>query len=227
MKKSSEWISISDLMSGLMMVFLFISILFMVNINQEKLAIERIALTYDQSKHRIHEALNQEFKDDFHKWDAVLLPDNTIRFQSPRVLFDTQSTTLKDHFKEILDDFFPRYVKVLTKEEFREEIEEVRIEGHTDRYWQGASTLKERFLNNSQLSQGRTHAVLEYCFKNEKIKKNREWLIQTLRANGLAFAKPVLDSNKKEDSRASRRVEFKVKTRVEDKVEEILVRIKK
>ena len=227
MKKSSEWISISDLMSGLMMVFLFISILFMVTINQEKLAIERIALTYDQSKHRIYEALNQEFKDDFHRWNAVLLPDNTIRFQSPRVLFDTQSAILKSHFKEILDDFFPRYVKVLTKKEFKEEIEEVRIEGHTDSKWEGANTLKDRFLENSQLSQDRTHAVLRFCFENDKISTDRKWLLTVLRANGLAFADPILDNNGIEDTHSSRRVEFKVKTKVEDKVEEILVKIKK
>ena len=50
MKKVNKWISIADLMSGLMMVFLFIAILFMNNISKEKKAVEDIALAYEKSK---------------------------------------------------------------------------------------------------------------------------------------------------------------------------------
>ena len=51
-KDSSEdgdhWISISDMMSGLMMVFLFIAISYMINVVREKDKIKEIAITYNK-----------------------------------------------------------------------------------------------------------------------------------------------------------------------------------
>jgi len=43
-----------------------------------------------------------------------------------------------------------------------------------------------------------------------------------LRANGLSFANPVLTADGSEDSERSRRVEFRVLTKTEDKIYRIL-----
>jgi hypothetical protein len=45
-------------------------------------------------------------------WDAEILKDNTIRFKSPEILFDTNSSKIKELFKNVLDDFFPRYLEI-------------------------------------------------------------------------------------------------------------------
>ena len=41
MKASKEWMSISDMMAGLMMIFMFIAIVFMVNMERENKAMQK------------------------------------------------------------------------------------------------------------------------------------------------------------------------------------------
>ena len=216
-----EWIAVSDVMSGLMMVFLFVSVVFIEQINAEKVSIEKIALTYSDYRDELQKELLQEFEGDLRKWNAEILEDSTIRFNEPEVLFDRGSSAIKPRFTEILDDFFPRYVSVLASEKFRDRIDEVRIEGHTSSTWDGGVSLRERYLKNAKLSQERSFAILEYCFGLFSIAPARNWLTKVIRANGLAFAKPIL-SNGQEDYVRSRRVEFRVKTRAEDRIRDIL-----
>ena len=46
--EEAHWISVSDLMSGLMMVFLLISIIYMVKIEKETQKIREVAMMYDR-----------------------------------------------------------------------------------------------------------------------------------------------------------------------------------
>ena len=216
-----EWIGVSDLMTGLMMVFLFIAVLFMVKIENDTRAVKKIAVTYNEYKHALNVALHEEFDDDLKKWNAEILADNTIRFKGPEVLFASESSKIKYRFKNILDEFFPRYVRLLAQNTFKKNIDEIRIEGHTSSEWEGVKTLDERYLKNADLSQTRSFAVLAYCFQLSAITSYQEWLTETLRANGLAFAKSIRD-NGVENRDRSRRVEFRVKTKAEEKIEEII-----
>ncbi|MCB1584323.1 MAG: OmpA family protein [Xanthomonadales bacterium] len=222
MQANREWISISDLMAGLMMVFLFIAIIFMIQAESEKEAIENIALTYEKSKQELHQALKDEFEKDLEKWGAELLPDSTIQFQEPEVLFDRSSASIKVKFKEILDDFFPRYIEILSSEQFKEEIDEIRIEGHTSSLWREGTEFEDSYLLNAQLSQRRSYSVLDYVFRLEATKSKQNWMKSVLRANGLSFAKLIFDDNKQEDFNKSRRVEFRVATKAEEKIYTIL-----
>lgn len=220
---SNEWISITDMMAGLMMVFMLIAIGFMWQVEEEKDAISQIAVAYDRSKTKLNEALVDEFKTDLPRWGAEILADNTVRFKEPEILFAVNSASIKDGFQEILRDFFPRYVEILSREEFREDVAEIRIEGHTSSDWGGASTREEAYIKNARLSQDRSFSVLDYVF-NMSAKENveRDWLVAVLRANGLSFANPVLNADGSEDSERSRRVEFRVLTKTEDKIYRIL-----
>ncbi len=220
-ESSREGMSVSDLMAGLMMVFLFIAVLFMVKIEHEKRAIEEIAVTYNDYKQALNDALWGEFGNDLEKWNATILADNTIRFKGPEVLFATGSSELTPHFKNILDNFFLRYVRLLAREEFKSNIDEVRIEGHTSSVWEDAKTLEDRYLKNADLSQTRSFAVLTHCFQLSAIAVHKEWLTKILRANGLAFAK-LITENGVEDRDSSRRVEFRVKTKAEERIEKII-----
>lgn len=218
------WMSVSDMMTGLMMVFLFISVVFMEQVVSEKRAVEDIAITYESYQEELRNSLAVEFKNDLQAWNAEMLGDTTIRFNEPDVLFDEGSKTIKPRFEEVLGDFFPRYVKVLASEKFRTNIEELRIEGHTSSKWEGSKSVNDRYLNNALLSQQRSFSILEYCFTLPAIASYQDWLTTVVRANGLAFAKPVL-INGAEDGSRSRRVEFKVKTKADDKIREILKKI--
>ena len=222
---NSTWISVSDMMSGLMMVFLFIAVVFMMQINEEKKAVERIALTYQDYQDDLYQALIDEFGPDLERWDAMILPDGTFRFLEPDVLFDQGSKRIKRKFKAVLTEFFPRYIKLLSSERYRANIEEVRIEGHTSSSWRGSTELRERYLRNAQLSQERSFVILDFCFRLPLMLDERPWLTKVLRANGLAFARPVTVDGE-EDALRSRRVEFKVRTKADEKIREIIQSVK-
>lgn len=215
------WISVSDMMTGLMMVFLFISVVFMEKVNKEKETVQNMALNYKNNQEKLHNSLMREFEKDLARWDAGILSDGTIRFKEPDVLFDEGSAKIKTRFQVILAEFFPRYVHLLASAQFRDSIEEIRIEGHTSSTWKESKNLDERYLNNALLSQQRSFVILEYCFRLAQIVPSQEWLTTVLRANGLAFATPVLVSGT-EDALQSRRVEFKVRTKADKRIHEII-----
>lgn len=276
--------SVSDLMAGLMMVFLFIAIAYMIEIksSQQSLAdaveearherdvaeqarqaadaarlsaeedrlaarqaeaaaeqtrqeaqqaqvrtelanrqMSEIADTYFKGRAAIDQALKNEFEDDLPRWAAEIV-DGTVRFRQPEILFDVNRAELKDGFEQILRDFFPRYLRVLTSAEFRDEVEELRIEGHTSTEWATAVSDLQRYLNNADLSQRRAFAVLDFCYRLEASRPHDLWLIPRLRANGLSSAEPILKSDGSMDHDRSRRVEFKVTTRSAERIGRIL-----
>ena len=225
MKVNKEWISIADMMAGLMMVFMFIAVVYMVEVSKEQDTIKEIAMTYRESQQDLNADLRKEFQSDLKKWDAEILKDNTIRFKSPEVLFKGGSSSISKEFKAILNDFFPRYIKIMTNNKYVNNIDEIRIEGHTSSIWGNAKSKDERYLKNMELSQDRSKNVLTYCFSIKDVKKHDDWMIQSLRANGMAFSKVLYKENGREDMRKSQRVEFKVLTKAEDKIYKILEKI--
>ena len=61
LKEENQWMSISDLMSVLMMIFLFISIVYIRSVNLEKNKITSIARTYETTQVEITNDLKKEF----------------------------------------------------------------------------------------------------------------------------------------------------------------------
>ena len=235
-KEDEHWISISDLMSGLMMVFLFIAIAFMLILekDKERIEIERdesraikeqmnlIATDYLDLQDRLYEALFLEFKDDLDDWSAVIDKDSlAVRFEEPEVLFDQGESNIKELFESILDSFFPRYIALLSSEHFRSEISEIRIEGHTSSEWREGVSVEFAYIKNMELSQDRTRSVLEYVLDLDSIAENQDWVKSKLTANGLSSSKLLLSAGV-EDRERSRRVEFRVRLNAEDKIIEIL-----
>ena len=221
MKSAKEWVSISDMMTGLMMVFLFLSILYMNQIQREseerikdtKKSAEKInKLTQEYMNYKvlILNKLKEEFKKDLRKWNAEIIEDSLIiRFLSPDVMFDAGKSTIKREFKHILNDFCPRYFKILY--EFKKGIEEIRIEGYTSDEWEGLSK-KEAYFQNMELSQDRTRSVLHYCVTIKNVEKNiNDWVIKQLTANGLSSSRPICKENNTVKCRTkNRRVEFRI-----------------
>lgn len=243
MATESRWLgNVSDLMSGLMIVFLFIAVVFMLLVEEEKqkiviekdtaeqlsekmeeqgATIKEITATYDELQKGLYEQLMLEFAEDLNVWGASIELDSTFVFNEPDILFETGNSSLKIKFTEILNDFFPRYLDILTSDIYKYEINELRIEGHTSTQWKGAEDLKSRYLKNANLSQKRSFSVLGHCFALTKDEKLTNWLIKHFRANGLSFSNPVLVDGL-EDKRRSRRVEFRVITKSEDKIFKII-----
>lgn len=220
-EQEEHWVSVSDLMAGLMMVFLLVAIIFMVAVEEEKNKIRDVALLYERLRTQLYEDLQTEFKDDLDNWGAKINPDLSIRFSKNEFLFDRGETDLQPKFKEILSDFFPRYLNILTRDDYKSDITEIRIEGHTSSMWFGRSK-DEGYILNMELSQGRTRSTLAYLINLEEIQNQKDWLVSHLTANGLSSSKPVLTLLGAEDEAMSRRVEFRVRTDAESRIAEIL-----
>lgn len=222
-ENDSEWISISDLMSVLMIIFLFIAISYMQNIQKNQKNIKKVAVAYQELQTDLYEDLWNEFRDDLDGWQAIIEKDTlTIRFQEPDILFRIGSSNLNNKFIKILDDFFPRYIKIISSDKYRDNIEEIRIEGHTSSEWNDELMSNSAYFNNMSLSQNRTRAVLSYCVGLIKEPEVIEWAQRYITANGLSSSRLILNSDGTENKQQSRRVEFRTKTNAEKKVVEII-----
>jgi outer membrane protein OmpA-like peptidoglycan-associated protein len=219
---SEHWMSVSDLMAGLMMVFLFISVAFMRYVLIEQERIKEIAVTYQDTQVAIYESLMAEFEHDLERWHAEIDRESLeFRFKSPEVLFGQGDINLRPEFKAILANFFPRYLSVL--DGFHDAIDEVRIEGHTSSVWNRWTSADDAYFNNMELSQGRTRAVLHYVYTLlPGDSQRREWVRRHVAAVGYSSSRLVHDAEGREDQERSRRVTFRVLTNAETQIQRIL-----
>jgi outer membrane protein OmpA-like peptidoglycan-associated protein len=211
--KQTYWIPLSDMMTGLMMIFLLIALCYMAQTTS-------LITEFEGTKKEIEEDLRAEFKEDLLKWQAELLSDSTIRFKDPTVLFDTGSSKLKPRFQEILSDFIPRYIAIVTADKYKHTIKEVRIEGHTSTFWSDLKDPKLAYIKNMELSQSRTMEALKFILSLPSLNNCNDWLIKKLTANGLSSSRPIIYDGKISQI-ASQRVEFRIVTDSEKTIEDI------
>jgi len=215
-----HWVSSTDLMSGLMLVFMLIAVAFMLQASRERDRTRASAEEWAASKEAIYEALVAEFEDDLPGWQAEIEGDSLIvRFRGPTSLFEAGSTNLSPRFQEILQEFFPRYVAVLHR--FEADLSEIRIEGHTSSEWIGARSEHEAWVQNMVLSQGRTLEVLVYSLDQITATPLYGWGRVMLLAGGRSSSQLVVRDGV-ELPEESRRVEFRARTNAEEKLSEIL-----
>ena len=86
-KKESHWIPLADLMTVLMVIFLFMSISYMALMEKRQKEQNQIFKDYEESKVALYNELNDAFKNDFAKWNLKLDNDLSIKFTNPQVLF--------------------------------------------------------------------------------------------------------------------------------------------
>lgn len=205
-------LSTGDLMAGLLFIFILLLMGALLQVQEKAEQDEEIVKRYDQIKTQLYIDLQEEFKKDLTVWRATIDSTLCIRFQEPSMLFDEGMDILKPNFQVILDDFFPRYIAVLSRPQYKDNIEEIRIEGHTNS--------NGGYYSNMKLSQDRTRAVLQYCFSLMK-EEDVNWLRGLVTANGLSSSHLILTKSGEEDKDLSRRVEFRVRTNAEKQLEEI------
>lgn len=217
-KSNHFWSSITDLMSGLMVIFAFVAVVFLA---QMKLVLDKVIYVtegFKDTEQSLYNELMKEFENDLEDWNAYIDAKTlSVIFKEPDVLFEKGEYAIKDKFKSILDDFFPRYADVLKMEEFQEDIIAVRIEGHTSSEWKKDTKPKKAYLNNMSLSQLRASKVLQYTLATN-LNGSYDWTRNRLQAVGFSSSKIKMDKEGKEDKDMSRRVEFKVVTNAQDKL---------
>lgn len=214
-------LSIGDLMAALLMIFVLLLIGTMLKLQDEFDSKSNVAERYKELQIELYNDLYKEFKTDLEFWDAEIDSALTFRFKEPDVLFDIGSSSLKLSFSRILDDFFPRYIKVLQSDKYIDHIEEIRIEGHTSIEGKSGMSDQEAYFYNMKLSQDRTRSVLQYCLT--LLSNNNEvWTRERTTANGLSSVKPIADNELEEGRKQNRRVEFRIKTDAENQIREML-----
>lgn len=218
MARQNVWLSVSDLMTGLMVIFLFIAIAYISRVQQN----QSVLTDYVETKNQLHDKLVKEFEGDTLKWQMAIGKDLSMKFKEPTVLFASGSYELTPRFKEILDEFLPRYFNILLNDSLKNNIQEIRIEGHTDnvpipRYDE------DPYIANVILSQQRALSVLRYLRKmpsyQQYSEEQRSLLEFWFTANGLSYGKAVDNagnyinkSHNEIDKDMSRRVEFRIIT---------------
>lgn len=243
-----HWLTVSDLMSGLMIIFLFVAVTYLQPLARKATELEEkadllqeantglaaarerireIVVAFNEDEAKLASELERELARDLPRWGAELdRPTLTIRFRAPDLLFEQGEARLTPQFRRLLDEFLPRYLTILHANQAS--IEEVRIEGHTSSEWRGAANPTEAFFRNMDLSQQRTRAVLEVILTARGLEPFRDWARTTVTANGMSSARPVWRSGASviEDPDRSRRVEFRVVTRARERVMRVLEEVR-
>lgn len=216
--KHNVWMSVSDLMTGLMVIFLFIAISYIRKVQEN----QTVLTDYIETKTKLHDKLVKEFEGDTQRWQMSIGKDLSMRFNNPQVLFASGQADLTPEFKTILDEFLPKYFDILLNDSLRSKIVEIRIEGHTDNV-PAPQIDPDPYIANVILSQKRSLSVLRY-FRSMPVFKTytedeQRLLEYWFTANGLSYGKAVdsygnytIESKEPIDKERSRRVEFRIVT---------------
>lgn len=224
--QESYWISFSDIMTGLMVIFMFIALNYIIQV-----------IEYKFVEQDIYNTLNLNLKEEIDDQTIELSPDGTVKFNlqtKNKELFPSDKAEMTEEFKKVLDDFTPKYLKIITSSKYINNISEIRIEGHTDTIPPRKSRRRKSYDYNLELSSNRARSVLNYIRQNEvylnypdSIKIRLDFLFT---ANGLSYSR-VLNNNKEisylSDDKSvnndlSRRVEFKIVTSNDKLADEII-----
>lgn len=107
MAKNNVWMSVSDLMTGLMVIFLFISIAYMIRVRDD-------ISEYKDTKEEIYNRLKDEFTDnEIANGTISVNPDLSMRFLQATTQFSSGQRTLPQSFEMTLDTIMPKYLDVL------------------------------------------------------------------------------------------------------------------
>lgn len=232
-KQENYWVSFSDIMTSLMVIFLFIAVSYMSKIQKEEKRRTEAFQDYKESKESIYNELSTEFQNDLIKQNIIVVDkDLSVKFTNPNFLFDQGSFEIKPQFAKVLNGFLPRYFNILRNEKYKNKIAEIRIEGHTDAVGLPAYD-KDPYLANILLSQQRSANVLRYFTNSLYYQKlsleEKDNLRYLITANGLSYGRPVDDnfelirnSKKNVNIKNSKRVEFKVVTTSSALVDDVI-----
>ena len=227
----NSWVSLSDIMTGLMIIFLFIAISYMVEVHKRNKKIDDVLNIYTETKENLYNEIQDKLGNNFEHWQVEFDKDLSVKFTNPDILFASGSAEVNAYFAEILNDFLPKYFDIIKQLKYKGKIAEVRIEGHTDdapipRY------NKDSYMGNIRLSQERSASVLaffrEMDYYQNLAEDDKKYLEFLLTANGFSFGKALDDekqlsfvSDKPINREYSRRVEFKIIPTTESLLEKI------
>lgn len=196
------WVTMTDMLLGLMMVFMTLFVLAMTGFTQYKMQAQA---TQSKVASDISHALDKQKID-------VNIDKVTGQVKISDVeLFDLNSYTLSKRGKIYLDKFIPIYIDIIfSNPQLCGRIANIVVQGHTDsQTYADVSSKEGQFVKNMDLSLKRANAVAEYIFLTGYNKKYTDKLTKTLVVEGRSYIEPVIIEGK-EDFAKSRRVEIQL-----------------
>lgn len=199
--EGTYWISISDLMAGLLIIFILTLTYYMLNFSQAT-----AQLTENNIKRA---AILQSLKEELQKKGIEVkidLEHGVLRLPEG-ILFDVGKAKINDNGLRVIRALGPVLNEVLRRPEYKGSVETVFIEGHTD----NVPIHNYRFASNWELSTQRAintwKAVLEAEPDLKGLKnKNGEPLFS---CSGYADTRPVRSNETPEGRRENRRIDFR------------------
>lgn len=196
------WITMTDLMTGLVLVFI---VMFFYTYMTSHLELVKQTLAKENATKSLQESLKSQ------NINATVDPISGIVKISDLELFELSSYKLSDKGKKYLDKFAPAYLDTLFSNNYlNKNIDKIIIQGHTDsQTFAGKYSEDEQYMKNMELSLNRAYAVANYMTKTHYNKANGNKLRKMIIVEGASFSQPVI-VNGKEDFAKSRRVELKL-----------------
>lgn len=229
------WMSYSDLMAGLVLVFILLLVFFItlakqdLEQKQQELLDQRQLLdrqtqqleTVDRDVARvlgIREQILLRVKTRFEAAGKnVSFDDNTgaIRLGS-NILFREGSSRLSRKGRETLEHVIPLYYEALLgDEQLRDHVDQIVFEGHTNTNYSGDDDPDRAYLYNLRLSQRRAYEAMEYVIDSD-IGASYE-AKELLAANGYSSSRIIYEDEARtqEDKERSRRIEIRFRLKDE------------
>lgn len=221
----SNWLSIADMMTALMIIFMFIALNYILQYAEHQMI-----------ENKIYNKLAREFEES-KDYATDLGPNGAVSFNASstnKKLFKRGKAKLTPFFREELSQFLPKYWSILSsKPEYFKQIQEIRIEGHADSTRYLFTTDEGNYLQNLKLSQERAKKVLAYVRQqplydtaSAKMQNRMDFLFT---ATGFSFSRTVNSEGKytfknpsfRVDKDRSRRVEFRIVTSNDELISKI------
>lgn len=196
------WITMTDLLLGLAVIFIVLFVLAMTGFTQAKL--QELHLKSEVAKDLAQELNSKNI------YAQVDLSSGIVKL-SDLQLFELGSYQLSNDGKAFLNKFIPIYLNaVYSNPKIADKVVNIVIQGHTDsQSFAGVSSKDLQFIKNMELSTQRANEVAKYMFYTPYNKAYSAKLHKMLVVEGKSFSQPVL-VNGKEDYDKSRRVELQL-----------------
>lgn len=196
------WITMTDLLLGLAVIFIVLFVLAMTGFTQAKLQEQHL-------KSEVAKDLAQELNSK--NINAQVDLSSGVVKLSDLQLFELGSYQLSNDGKAFLNKFIPIYLNaVYSNPKIADKVVNIVIQGHTDsQSFAGVSSKDLQFVKNMELSTQRANEVAKYIFYTPYNKAYSAKLHKMLIVEGKSFSQPVI-VNGKEDYNKSRRVELQL-----------------
>ncbi len=179
-------LSISDLMSALLLIFiLLLSGTLLKLAEQQELNQAQLDLISEQQKAK--KSIIEQLKGEMDEFDIEVDPKTGVIRIKEDILFDSGKSDLEPEGIDFLERFIPKYTKILLgKPDVRAQIGQIIIEGHTDNIG--------TYVKNLELSLDRANSVASMIFMKriENFEYKKEFQ-KRLSVTGRSFINTISD----------------------------------